>query len=453
MGNELATKYVRAHYVNSSIVAAVSIRWLHKLIYEFWGFCVNGGNSLTVPGGFAPVSGVLFPALWQSGTAVLLASGSDGSTQDGMPFFTAPSINWTSGTMVGKWLVTWKSGSTSTDDSVYPITQVISSQSIRVDVNNGATPYSGNLHPSFVARTGVNYRVVDFAAATSLAGFTNDSDGLVLRFGGAYLVNSGQITPQLRTRIRTVAGSNVPNVGLTLSSSGSWTPASSSGYFADPTSELSATTDGYGWSNISDFRAGTGYITLIGAQDFLICHLKGLTSWNQDGGSGFHVEVPQRLYPYNNDPNPFVMMNYGNAGVHTATSTQNYGGGFYAFHPPDGTTRRWRTMVRSVSGDYLHTAQYPSNDAAGASNGRYNEAFFNVYRNKFMMFEMACGLGGVSGQFAAMRFKLRRVRFVPPITPQYQRFGDSGEWFHAGNGILWPWDNAILPYNVFPAGV
>ena len=227
LGFELTSKFVRGHFVNASTTNANSLRWLHKLVYEFWGFCINGTNDLRVPGGFAPVSGVLFPTGWENGTSVLLASGSDGVTQDGNPFFVAPSVNWTSSSLLNKWLVVWKSGSSCRDDSVYPITQIINSSTIRLDMNNGGTAYTGSLKPAFTARSNVNYRVVDFAAATALAGYTADADGLVLNLSGAYLVNSGQVAPQCRTRIRTSVGSNVPNVGLTLSASGSWTPASS----------------------------------------------------------------------------------------------------------------------------------------------------------------------------------------------------------------------------------
>lgn len=445
--NELTSKFVKAHYVNTSISTQNSLRWLHKLLYEFWGFCVNGSNDLLMPGGLAPVSGVLFTGQWQSGSAVLLASGTDGQTYVDEPFFTASSVNWTSGSMNNKWLVMWKSGSSSTDDSIYPITQIINSSTIRVDTNTGGSPHSASLRPTFTSRSNINFRVVDFSAATSLSGFTADSDGLVLQLNGAYLVNSGQIAPQVRTRVRTSVGSNLPNVGLTLSSSGSWTPASSSGYFIDGTAEISANTDLNGWCNGS---TGTGYITLIGAHDYLLCHMRG--TW-QTAGSGFHIEVPQRLYPAQNDPNPIVVMNYGVASHYTTDATQNYGGGFFAFHPPTNETRRWRTMIRSLTGDYFNANQYPSNTPNNVTNGRYNEMFFNVQRNKFFMFELACGRGEQVGQFSALRFKLRRVRWLAKIMPINQRFGDFGEWIHTTSGIAWPWDNSILPYNLLARGL
>lgn len=447
MANELTSKFVRAHYVSSTITAADSIRWIHKLIYEFWGFCINGTNNLIVPGGFA-AGGVLFTPQWQSGTAVLMSSGSDGVTQAGMPFFTAPSVNWTSGSVVGKWLVTWKSGSTSTDDSVYAITQVINSSTIRVDVNNGGTPYSASLHPSFTARSDINFRVVDFAAATTLSGFTTDADGLVLQLNGAYLVNSGQVAPQCRTRIRIAAGSNLPNVGLTLSSSGSWTAATGSGFFSDASAEISATSNANGWGGGA---ASTGYVTLIGAQDYLLCHSRGWQTLT--AGSGFHLEVPQRLYHQNNDPNPVCVMNFGNLGLTTNGTTNGYGGGVMMFHPPDGSTRAFSTMIRSLTGDYFNSTQYPSNRIGSVTNGRFNDMYFNQYKGKFMMFDATLGLPSVAKNYSYMRVRMRRVKFTAPITPNFQRFGDYGEWLNVGGAVLWPWDNAILPYSLFLGGL
>lgn len=447
-GNELTTKYVKAHNINQAIGPVQSLRWVHKLMYEFWGFCVNGDNNLLVPRGLAPMSGVLFPVGWESGSAVLIASGSDGSTQDGMPFFTAPSVNWTSGSMTSLWLVTWKSGSTSSDDSIYPIIQVINSSTIRLDTNTGGTPYTGSMHPSLTVRTNINYRVVDFNAASALAGYTADADGLVLHLSAAYLVNSGQVTPQVRTRIRTSVGSNVPQIGLTLSSSGSWTPASSSGFFVDGTAEINAP-GRYGQSGGSL----TSIATLIGAQDFLILH------WKPQGdpvntASGFHFEVPQRLYPQGNDPNPVIAMNFGSSGLNITDGTPtNYSNGFYAFHPPDGTTRNWRSMMRTMSGDYWNSSMYAGSSPSGITNGRENNIYFNIFKNKFMMNDFALGNDfGLLGGFAAIRLKLRRARWTANIIPTFQRLGDHGEWLHVQNGILWPWDGSVLPYNFFKAG-
>lgn len=445
IGNELTPKFVKTHHISTSVNAVVALRWLHKLMYEFWGFCVNGTNSLTVPGGFAPLSGVIMPTGFESGSNVLLASGSDGQTVVGQPFFQASSINWTSGSgaYVGKHLVTWKSSSLSTDDSIYLITQIVNSSTIRVNVNNGGTAYTGSLKPAFDTRASINFRVVDFFSASFLSGYSLNDDGMVMHLSAAYLINSGQVTPQFRTRIKTT-GNNKPTIALTLSPSGTWTPASSSGFFVDPTQEVSASS-ATGWGALT----GSGYVTLIGAQDFLMCHWRG--DWNT-AASGFHVEVPQRLYPQGNDPSPLLAMVFGQQGLTTTSTTANYGGGITMHHPPDGTTRSWRTMIRSPTGDQFHSNVFTSNVPNNLSNGRYNEMFFNVYTNKVMMFEMVLGLPSVTNQYSSLRAKVRRARWTAKSVPRLQRIGDSGEWFHAHNGILWPWDNSVLPYDVFFGG-
>lgn len=450
IGNELTSKFVRSHFVNQSVSNTTAIRWFHKLVYEFWGFCVNGGTSLTVPGGIAPLSGVLMPSGFESGSTTLLASGSDGVTIAGQHYFSAASVDWTSGSgaYVGKHIVLWKSSSVSSDDSVYQIVQIVNSSTIRVNINQGGTPYSASLKLAFSDRTNVNFRVVDINAAANLAG-TADADGLVLQLNGAWLVNSGQIAPQVRTRIRTSVGSNVPNVGLTLSSSGSWTAASSSGYFTDGTAEINATTSANGWGASG---TGTGYITLMGAQDYLIAHVKG--AWNSVA-SGFHIEVPQRLYPQWADPNPIVAMNFGNSGVTINTVDQHYAGGVTALHNPDGETKKYQGMVRNITGEYWNSQVFTANAPNGVDTGRYRDLYYNSTLNKVIMHDILLSLRttATSLSYVAGRLKLRRVRWTGKALPAFYRTGEHGEWLHLQNGVLWPWDNAILPYSPFLGGL
>jgi hypothetical protein len=407
---------------------------MFKLIYEFWGFCVNGGSSLSVPGGFAssgsvlPVSGaVIFPAGFESGSTVLLVSGSDGLTQAGMPFFDTVSPVFSS-SYVGKWLVTWKSGSTSTDDSIYRISQWFNSSSIRLNVNNGGTPYSASLHPSFDTRTQINYRVIDFNAAANLSGYTTN-DGLVVQFNGANLINTGQLASQVRLR------HNTTNLGIIASPSGSWTPVS--GTFSDPTPESNVN-----WCNVSD---GTGYISLFGAQDYLIAHSRG--SWNS-AASWFHVEIPQRLYPQKLDPNVVTFINFGVDSV----DQSNYHT-MRMISPVDAQTRDWEMFVRSPISDFFtDDGGYPGATLGSVVNGRFNGSFFNVFTNKFLLMDALLGLTATSLQYSLARVRVRRVRFTAPIVPSFQRLGDLGVWLHVGNGVLWPWDNALLPYNLFLGG-
>ena len=211
------SKFLRGLYFNfvgvpNSGASSAANLVAMKLIYEFWGFCTNGGNSLTQPGGFATISGALapnyisMPTGFQSGSSSLLTSGSDGATSLGSPVFTAPSVNWTSGSYLGKFLVTWQSGSTSTDDSIYPILQILNSSSIVVDTTIGGTPYApANYLPSFTNRSGVNFRVIDLVAAGNL-GWKSGSY-MVLQFNGSY-VNAGQANSQCMMKSYYTGGGN-----------------------------------------------------------------------------------------------------------------------------------------------------------------------------------------------------------------------------------------------------
>lgn len=430
----LNSKFVRAHFVNVSQTTTTAMRWTFKLIYEFWGFCVNGGDSLTVPGGFAtsgsttPLSGAIgFPVGFESGSTVLLASGTDGITVAGMPFFSTVNPIFSS-SYVGKHLVTWKSGSTSTDDSVYEIRQWLNSSSVRVNILQGGTPYTGSLHPGFTDRTQVNYRVIDFNAAANLPGY-DPNDKLVLQLNGAGLVNSGQLNSQCRLR------HNTTNLGVTVSPSGSWTPVS--GNFLDPTSETNVN-----WANSG---TGTGFISLWGSQDYLIVHSKG--AWNS-AASWLHVEIPQRLYPQPLDPNPIWFLNY----AADALDQTNYYG-VTTHHPPDGTTRNYSTFARSPVGDNWSITFFPSPYVIRTfSNGRWNNMWFNPFTNKFIFTDLVAGLTGVANQFCMSRFRLRRLRVTVPIVPQFQRLGNLGEWIFLNDGVMWPWDNTILPYGLFLGG-
>lgn len=430
----LNSKFVRAHFVNTSQTTTTAMRWTFKLLYEFWGFCVNGGDSLLVPGGFAssgsvPVmsGAVIFPAGFESGSTVLLASGTDGMTDAGNPFFNTINPIF-SASYVGKHIVCWKSGSTSTDDSIYEIKQWLNSSSVRVNILQGGTPYSASLHPAFDFRTQIHYRIIDFNAAANLAGFTTN-DGLVLQFNGAATVNTGQLNSQARLRHTTT------QLGLKVSPSGSWTPVS--GNFNDPSSETLAT-----WANSG---TGTGYISLWGAQDYLIAHSRG--AWNS-AGSWFHVEIPARLYPRPLDPNVIIFSNFAADAV-----TQDNYNNMTMQSPIDGVTRGWETYVRMPGGDNFNITQFPSPYTLRFfSNGRYNNMFFNVFTNKFMFTDGILGLTSVSQQFSLGRVRIRRARFTVPIIPTMQRLGDQGEWLFINDGVLWPWDNALLPYALLLGG-
>lgn len=572
----LTPKFLRAHYIPVS-GQHEGFRWLMKLMYEFWGFCVNGGESLRDPGGFAPMSGVYEMPWSGSADASLVASGTDGWTEVGMPFFNAVNANAFSASYVGMHLVTWKSGSTSTDDSVYEITQWLNSSSIRTNVLQGGTPYTGTLHPAFTTRTNVNYRIVNFNNITSMP-LTYSTSSLVLQFNGAPLVNEGQRLSQCR--VKTFAGEpgsayslasagglafqlspsgtwhgpewssgsfssgstvyasglqpfaflatasivftgsyvdltgSVPNVtpGATLAGHliGTFTPASGnilsstfylpdgvtqvvsgvaqfSGTFAGiegnysltgtflPTAGFAQYFSGtYAYSasgvfvptgtllppgfyseSIPQYLQGSGdanywwdnrftspaYVTFIGATDFLIMHHKGSST----AAAGFHIEIPQRLYPQSVDPNPIAVMAWGSGGPNSTSANYYYAGGVAMHNPPDNSLMNYRGMSRRFFGTSETNA--PSN----GSNGRWNGAYFNQYNNKFLFMDVVLA-NASPGQFQTARARLRRVRILPPIVPAFERVGNNGEWLYTHSGVMWPWDNALLPYNLFLGG-
>jgi len=221
----MGMKFIRGMIYPNVNAGGRSIPWHMKWDYEFWGFCVNGTSSLTVPGGFASLNGTNFPANFTAGTS-LLTSGSDGShpvvTGDlfsGECVFTALSSTPFTTAMVGKALVMWKPNSDSSEDSIYIITQLINSSQIMININTGGTPNATTKHPSMTARTGVNYRVVDME--TGANAFTGLLGAHMVFQMDASSVNPGQANSQILFYWRGNSGQGLP-MGIGISGTGSW---------------------------------------------------------------------------------------------------------------------------------------------------------------------------------------------------------------------------------------
>lgn len=208
------------------------ICWRMKWTYEFWGFCINGGTSVTVPNGFA-VNGINLPINFTDGTS-LMASGTDGAHTavsgdlfSGDCVFTSASATFTT-SMVGKALVIWKPNSGSSEDSIYVITQVLNATQLMFNANTGGTPNPTTKHPSMNARTGVNYRVVDMVAGAN-AGYKNGMF-MVLQIDEADTINPGQDNSQIFFNQQAETHANTSNYGdgasawqgVGLSGTGSW---------------------------------------------------------------------------------------------------------------------------------------------------------------------------------------------------------------------------------------
>src|SRR5579871_1397162 len=449
---QLQAKFLRAYAIppNSGGTNG-DMGWILRLVYEFWGFCVNGDNNLGRPGPGSVANSQLsgsyinMPVGWESGSNVLLASGSDGTTVQGLPYFNVTGSTPFSPNMVGKWLTMWQSGSTSTDDSIYYITQWLNSSSIVVDPSYGGTPVgpTGSI-PQLTTRTGINYRVIDYGQVALMSYGT--SNFLVIQFPRAAQVNAGQVQPQAKLG----CGSFFTQFTITLSPSGSWNGAAFAGenYAAIYPETGLFGPGGGGWGTPDWFHnsgGGRGWVTLIGGLGFLICQAgSDSNGMMPNGGSCFQIEIPQRLYPQASDPNPICAMNFGNLGV--GLNSQNGYGFAHRFFPSpyDSLTRRWPILTRNPMGSYWNGSLWNGYGIQGGNVDRWS-FFFNRPLKKFWSSDgILCnatvnGQASVSGQFSLARARVRTMRFTSGGYPYYTRVGDnSDKWIHCGGGVLWP---------------
>lgn len=65
----MAKKFIRGLTYDTGIGLGSLARAVYslKFIYEFWGFCINGSSSLTVPGGM-PTTPTNMPSNFTGGT-------------------------------------------------------------------------------------------------------------------------------------------------------------------------------------------------------------------------------------------------------------------------------------------------------------------------------------------------------------------------------------------------
>jgi hypothetical protein len=424
-----------------------------KVFYEFWGFCVNGGNDLTGAFGFPTGSFHDFSGNFESGS--LLLSGSDGETVGGFPFFSSSVSDFT--TLTGtvpqsglqhKVLVTWQSGSSSTDDSIYRILKVESSGVLQVDPSTGGTPWTGSQNPglpSFTDRSNVNYRVCDLIDTTDTITF-NSGNHMVMQFDGAPVVNQGQDKSQLRFGIR-------PNsIEYVLSPSGSWNGSE----FSDPSLGYWPQGGADGQNSGEWGGMGSGLtardeilLTLVGTPGFFFLWLSGQTS---TGAAGIHAEIPERLYPQDKDPNPITAMGWYRTGLSTTSNLHGYGAGF-RIQDQNATTIRHFMIVKSPTNDHFDEAF--TSDDLNTPSPRYYGSFYDVHNDRIWFSEGLLWNNDSTQSFTLARCRIRGVRFVPRIIPNNTLIGEAGnQWLHITNSILLPWDGAILkrPLNILGGG-
>lgn len=427
-----------------------------KFIYEFWGFCVNGGTSLFEPGGFASGS-VTFPVAFQSSSHIV-AVGNDGVTEFGRDGeFLSNSFDFealhVANNLSKMHLVIWKSGSASPDDSIYQINGVVNPNTLRLNqYSGGGTVRLGN-RPTFEDRSGINFRIVNMGIIQTLT--VSNGEGMTLQFEGAPEVNSGQLRSQMRLALSGALNNNhISSWVFTASPSGSWV----SGAFADPSSGTLCRHTAPS-SSPSDFGHLMS-LTMLGGRDFLIFHVKSFNADMHEGpfGSGFHVEIPKRLYSADVDPNPICWMAWYDREVTTVPGADElyYRGMFMV--EPDGTTRKWKVGTRCpfggdrvdplltpVSGGVWHALD--GSHAYTSTTSSLGSMTYNAYDNTELSSDGILYLDDVAGRFNLARARLRRVRFTGQTRQRPFRLGQ--EWFLIDTSVVWPWDNAIVPLRLF----
>ena len=440
---------------SSTLTATEASRFFHKLLYEWWGFCVNGTSDLVNPGGIVTAS---FPTGF---TDKVIASGGDGSTSFGFDVFESLSQNFTtlaSGSLVGKYLVTWVPGSpglAATDDGVYLIKSIEDANHIRVDVHSGGTRRLGN-HPWFWDRNNVNWRIVDIYGTTQLAGYA-DGDYQVLNLTAAPTVNPGQAISQVQVTHRAPSAIE-GNVGLVISPGGTWNGST----FSDGTPEQQVNF----FNKTGGGTTGQSTYSLIGGADFIIAEVRGPNPQGAfTNGSGFHVEVPKRLYTLAADPNPVAWVMWENALPSQVAATYYNGFSMVGY---DSAVHQWKTRVRSPMGDQVK----PLFTGNAYGTGQWQQFQLPAYRFAFVGFDSVGdqylhndqyittdGILALStpGQFSAARARLRHVRFTVATLPRGSRLGDPitdpNGWVIVSNGVLWPWDDSIMPEGPWRFGV
>lgn len=441
----LTPKFVRAIYQPLVGGQPQSFATLLKLAYEFWGFCINGDNNLTGAIGSTkgfPSGSINMPNGFETGT--LHASGSDGVTHLGFPYFSSSTGNFT-GSLIGKHLVAWQSGSQSTDDSIYEIVQVIDAATLRVNTMMGGTPTSAsNYIPTFTDRSSINYRIVDITTTANLTYVSGNN--LVFNVNGAPDVNVGQLRPQIK--IGMSFASNNLSARMTLAPSGTWNGT----LFTEGNNEFTISTgasNGNDWGSAGD-TPGPTYFTLIGSRDFLFAQTRGPTTNAFPTSSGFYWEIPDRLYPQINDPNPLAGALYG--ADQSAISTVK---GWNCFNMvcQDNKVRPWRTIFRCPTGLYDSSIVYGGLQYAGTPTTKYGELSFNRY-NGTIPFMEAVLHQPVGGQFCLARCRLRRLRFNVNSLPLNEIVGTdvTNSWYHMFDTVWIPWDGARIPQGPFPLG-
>lgn len=207
------------------------------------------------------------------------------------------------------------------------------------------------------------------------------------------------------------------------------------------------------------YTSGQSSVTMIADKTFGICHIRDQDLFQTNGHIEWHFEIPQRLYPQGADLHPMaILVQTLNTGlIYTSSTTLSYGGGFIMrSHSSDTTAARsYRTLVKAMQGDgEIQVNGSPVSPAQGVFGQNLSDyrLGFNTIAGTVPVSDGILCLPGVSNQWALGRARLRTVKFTGTHIPKHHRIGLNGEFIQMQNGICWPWDNTIIPFQLLLFG-
>ena len=343
-----------------------------------------------------------------------------------------------SGVMSSNGAVT--SGSTSTDDSIYKILAVVGTSQLILSPFSGGTPDISTQKNNITSRSNLNYKVIDLIAASQLS--IANGNYLVGTMLGPPNINSGQSISQFQIFLRGSANA-FGLFGVLGSPTATWNGVSAfvspGGASATITERTTAT--GNTFSGTS--TGVNGVTTMIADQDFFIGHIRSSNS-STTTGHYFNILTPTRMYSFAQDPNPMAIL-VGANNLTTGTGTDSYSNSFFMVGT-DGSTRANQLMTKNFAGDGVTSTAYtigPNLSGILGIQSRLGRAITS---------DAIISTVATLGQYCLTRARMRPISFTSGAFASHHLFGNNGEFIHVGNGILWPWDGSILPYNLLALG-
>lgn len=333
----------------------------------------------------------------------------------------------------------------STDDSIYRIVAVPSNTQIQIVPFSGGTVDISTLKNNLTSRAALSYRVIDLIAASQLS--VASGNYFIGTMFGAPNINPGQANSQFQFLLRGSANA-FGQMGMVASPNGSWSGSVFSGTGSNSTMTERSPLTGLNFNGATTNT--NGFVTMVADTDFFFAHINNLTNSNgaaNSKGYYFMVTIPQRLYTQAQDPNLIAVLVGGN-GLTTSNGNDSFSNAF-GMVGFDGTTRAHQLITRNLVGDMANAS------IGTAYQIGNNLSSFLMYQNKTTQMILGEALMAVSstiGQFSFARARIRPMRFTSGSFPQYFTIGNNGEFIHIVNGLLFPWDGAVLPYPLLPLG-